>query len=125
MDGANGIQKFLRLTLPGLSPIMFYTIVVNIIQAFQSFGQVKILTQGGPGAVSYTHLDVYKRQGLRRIVPGSAVLCKALYCGKCAAQLLYSPPQCGFRCHPPHKISGAAGAGGRARYHVPSYKGLF
>ena len=49
VDGANGIQKFFRLTLPGLSPIMFYTIVVNIIQAFQSFGQVKILTQGGPG----------------------------------------------------------------------------
>ena len=57
MDGANGIQKFLRLTLPGLSPIMFYTIVVNIIQAFQSFGQVKILTQGGPG--ESTNLIVY------------------------------------------------------------------
>ena len=28
---------------------MFYTLVVNIIQAFQAFGQVKILTQGGPG----------------------------------------------------------------------------
>ena len=57
VDGANGIQKFLRLTLPGLSPIMFYTIVVNIIQAFQSFGQVKILTQGGPG--ESTNLIVY------------------------------------------------------------------
>ena len=49
VDGANSVQKFFRLTLPGLSPIMFYTLVVNIIQAFQSFGQVKILTQGGPG----------------------------------------------------------------------------
>lgn len=49
VDGANGIQKFFRLTLPGLSPIMFYTLVVNIIQAFQSFGQIKILTAGGPG----------------------------------------------------------------------------
>ncbi|MFR6215694.1 MAG: carbohydrate ABC transporter permease [Enterocloster bolteae] len=57
VDGANGIQKFFRLTLPGLSPIMFYTIVVNIIQAFQSFGQVKILTQGGPG--ESTNLIVY------------------------------------------------------------------
>ena len=49
VDGANGIQMFFKLTLPGLSPILFYTVVVNIIQAFQSFGQVKILTQGGPG----------------------------------------------------------------------------
>ena len=68
--------------------------------------------QVGPGSKDYGALSL-------------AFLCKALYCGKCAAQLLYSPPQCGFRCHPPHKISGAAGAGGRARYHVPSYKGLF
>lgn len=49
VDGASEAQKFFRLTLPGLAPIMFYTLVVNVIQAFQSFGQVKILTQGGPG----------------------------------------------------------------------------
>ena len=57
VDGAGGIQQFFRLTLPGLSPIMFYTVVVNIIQAFQSFGQVKILTEGGPG--NSTNLIVY------------------------------------------------------------------
>ena len=57
VDGANGIQMFFKLTLPGLSPILFYTVVVNIIQAFQSFGQVKILTQGGPG--ESTKLIVY------------------------------------------------------------------
>lgn len=57
VDGAGAVQKFFSLTLPGLSPIMFYTLVVNIIQAFQSFGQVKILTQGGPG--ESTNLIVY------------------------------------------------------------------
>ena len=57
VDGASEFQKFVRLTLPGLSPIIFYTLVVNIIQAFQSFGQVKILTQGGPG--ESTNLIVY------------------------------------------------------------------
>lgn len=57
VDGANGLQKFWNLTLPGLSPIMFYTLVVNIIQAFQAFGQVKVLTQGGPG--ESTNLIVY------------------------------------------------------------------
>lgn len=49
VDGAGSFSQFIHLTLPGLSPIMFYTFVVNIIQAFQAFGQVKILTQGGPG----------------------------------------------------------------------------
>lgn len=48
VDGASGVQQFFSLTLPGLSPIMFYTLVVNIIQAFQSFGQIKLLTEGGP-----------------------------------------------------------------------------
>lgn len=57
VDGANSFQMFYRLTLPGLGPILFYTIVVNVIQAFQSFGQVKILTQGGPG--ESTNLIVY------------------------------------------------------------------
>lgn len=57
VDGANGIQQLWYMTLPGLSPIMFYTVIVNIIQAFQSFGQVKILTQGGPGEA--TNVLVY------------------------------------------------------------------
>lgn len=57
IDGASPVRQFFQLTLPGLRPIMFYTVVVNIIQAFQSFGQVKILTQGGPGEA--TNLIVY------------------------------------------------------------------
>ena len=57
VDGASSLQKFFRLTLPGLSPIMFYTFVVNIIQAFQSFGQIKILTEGGPNET--TNVIVY------------------------------------------------------------------
>ena len=55
VDGASGVQQFFTLTLPGLSPIMFYTLVVNIIQAFQSFGQIKILTEGGPSGEHECH----------------------------------------------------------------------
>lgn len=57
VDGAGGVQQFFSLTLPGLSPIMFYTLVVNIIQAFQSFGQIKLLTEGGPN--ESTNVIVY------------------------------------------------------------------
>lgn len=57
VDGAGSVQQFFSLTLPGLSPIMFYTLVVNIIQAFQSFGQIKILTEGGPN--ESTNVIVY------------------------------------------------------------------
>ena len=57
VDGASSVQQFFSLTLPGLSPIMFYTLVVNIIQAFQSFRQIKILTEGGPN--ESTNVIVY------------------------------------------------------------------
>ncbi len=57
VDGASSVQQFFSLTLPGLLPIMFYTLVVNIIQAFQSFGQINILTQGGPSEA--TNVIVY------------------------------------------------------------------
>ena len=61
VDGASGVQQFFSLTLPGLSPIMFYTLVVNIIQAFQSFGQINILTQGGPdGATNVIVYSIYR-----------------------------------------------------------------
>lgn len=57
IDGASGVKQFFHLTIPGLSPILFYTLVVNIIQAFQSFGQIKILTEGGPN--ESTNVIVY------------------------------------------------------------------
>lgn len=57
VDGANGFQKLIHITLPGLSPVLFFTVTVDIILSFQSFGQVKILTQGGPGEA--TNLIVY------------------------------------------------------------------
>jgi sn-glycerol 3-phosphate transport system permease protein len=40
-----------------LSPTMFFVITVTIINAFQSFGQIDILTQGGP--INETNLIVY------------------------------------------------------------------
>ena len=57
VDGANALQKLLHITLPGLSPVLFFTLTIDIILSFQSFGQVKILTQGGPGEA--TNLIVY------------------------------------------------------------------
>lgn len=48
VDGAGRIDQFLHITLPGLSPTLFFVSVVGVIFAFQSFGQIHILTQGGP-----------------------------------------------------------------------------
>jgi sn-glycerol 3-phosphate transport system permease protein len=48
VDGAGPVSRFWRVTLPLLSPTLFFAVVVGSIIAFQSFGQIDLLTQGGP-----------------------------------------------------------------------------
>lgn len=61
VDGANGLNQFLYITLPGLKHISFYIIVINVIGAFQSFGQIRILTSGGPGESTNVIVhDIYR-----------------------------------------------------------------
>lgn len=48
VDGAGPWRRFWQVTLPLLSPTIFFAVVVGSIFAFQTFGQIDILTQGGP-----------------------------------------------------------------------------
>ena len=49
VDGANGWQKFTRITFPLLSNIHFYVIVMGVIGTFQAFSQVYVMApDGGP-----------------------------------------------------------------------------
>ncbi|MGQ0825851.1 MAG: carbohydrate ABC transporter permease [Actinomycetota bacterium] len=48
VDGAGVWSRFRNVTLPLLSPTLFFAIVVGSILAFQAFGQIDLLTQGGP-----------------------------------------------------------------------------
>jgi len=57
IEGAGYLYKLRKITIPMLSPTMFFVITVTIINAFQSFGQIDILTQGGP--INETNLIVY------------------------------------------------------------------
>lgn len=57
IDGAGYFYRLRRITLPMLSPTLFFIITISLINAFQSFGQIDILTQGGPS--TSTNLIVY------------------------------------------------------------------
>jgi sn-glycerol 3-phosphate transport system permease protein len=48
IDGSGPIRTFVQIIMPLLSPTIFFVTIVSIIGAFQSFGQVHILTRGGP-----------------------------------------------------------------------------
>jgi sn-glycerol 3-phosphate transport system permease protein len=49
IDGAGFWRKLAHITLPGISPVMFFVLTLNVVSAFQAFAQVNIITQGGPG----------------------------------------------------------------------------
>jgi sn-glycerol 3-phosphate transport system permease protein len=48
IDGAGAFRRFWNITLPMISPTLFFITVVSVIHTFEGFGQIHILTQGGP-----------------------------------------------------------------------------
>ena len=54
IDGANGRQKFLKITVPLLSPITFFVFVITLIDAFKTFEVTFAMTGGGPNNASTT-----------------------------------------------------------------------
>ncbi|MEY8763257.1 MULTISPECIES: carbohydrate ABC transporter permease [Clostridium] len=57
IDGANYFQKLKNVILPCLSPTLFFVLIINIINGFQTFGQINIMTLGGPAEA--TNVIVY------------------------------------------------------------------
>lgn len=49
IDGANGWQRFLHVTLPSMSPIIFYNLLMSLITNMQIVTPALALTNGGPG----------------------------------------------------------------------------
>jgi len=54
IDGANAWQEFWHLVLPSLRPVTFFVVVVSIAKSFQVFGQIYVMTQGGPSNSTLT-----------------------------------------------------------------------
>ncbi|GAA2143485.1 sugar ABC transporter permease [Kitasatospora kazusensis] len=62
LDGAAGRRLARSVTVPLLGPHLFFLIVVSTINALQSFGQIHILTKGGPdGATRTLVYSVYEK----------------------------------------------------------------
>jgi multiple sugar transport system permease protein len=54
VDGASKARQFLHITLPSLSPIIFFNLVMQMISSFQSFTQAYIISGGNGGPVDST-----------------------------------------------------------------------
>ena len=70
IDGANVVQKFFRITLPMLKPTVMFVMIISMINSFQAFDQIYIMTKGGPGTATqvvsylvYMNAFQYFKQG--------------------------------------------------------------
>ena len=56
IDGANSFQKFRKITLPMISPTIFFNLVMGVIGSFQVFTSSFVMTQGGPAYATLFYL---------------------------------------------------------------------
>lgn len=65
IDGANNLEKFWNITIPGLQRTLLLVVVLQIIASFQIFGQVFIMTRGGPGGATRVLIQHIYESGFR------------------------------------------------------------
>ena len=72
LDGAGGWKKFWRITVPLMSPAIFYVLIVGLINAFQLFPQIMIMTDGGPNGATQVMVERIYKYGFRYFRMGYA-----------------------------------------------------
>ena len=61
IDGAGKVTRFFHITLPQISPIIFFNLINQTIQALQNFTSAQVITEGGPLKSTYVlGLKLYK-----------------------------------------------------------------
>lgn len=72
IDGANGFWRFIKITLPMISPTTFFLIIMSTISSLQAYDQIQVLTQGGPAGATRTLLYYYYQEAFRNFNTGKA-----------------------------------------------------
>src|ERR687889_1703789 len=72
VDGANGWQRFLNVTLPGLRPVLLFVITVTILASANMFGQAYLVTQGNPGEATRTAIMYIAEESWQNFRMGDA-----------------------------------------------------
>ena len=72
IDGAGAFRRFLNVTLPLLSPTLFFVLILNFIGAFQIFEPMLIMTNGGPANSTLSLVQHIFRTGFESFEMGYA-----------------------------------------------------
>ncbi|OUC05483.1 hypothetical protein RY27_27025 [Litorilinea aerophila] len=65
IDGANSWHRFWNVTIPLLTPTIYFNVLISIIASFQVFTQAYILTSGGPNNATLTQVLYLYRKGFQ------------------------------------------------------------
>lgn len=72
IDGGNSLHRLIHITIPMMSPIIFYNIIMTIITCMQTFAQAYIMTEGGPDNASLFYVLYLYRMAFRNQQMGYA-----------------------------------------------------
>lgn len=72
IDGANQAQEFRHVTLPMLSPVLFFVLIISTINSFQILTDVLVMTQGGPGTSTYVYVYMIYQNAFQYLKMGYA-----------------------------------------------------
>jgi len=72
IDGGSSFHKFIYITLPMITPILFFNLIMGIIASFQVFGQAFVLTRGGPNNASLFYVFQLWRTAFTYLDMGTA-----------------------------------------------------
>lgn len=78
LDGASMFQKLRKITLPALSPVTFFVVVITTLFSFQVFATVQIITRGGPSNSSSVWVYYIWREAFRFFETGVASAAAAI-----------------------------------------------
>jgi multiple sugar transport system permease protein len=65
IDGADRLARLRHVTLPMMTPTIFFTVVIELIAAFQVFTPALVITNGGPGTSTLFYLLLLYRNGFQ------------------------------------------------------------
>jgi ABC-type sugar transport system permease subunit len=63
VDGASSLGRFFRVTLPLLTPQVFFVLITQIIASFQVFALIYVMTKGGPGTATTVYIYYLYQNG--------------------------------------------------------------
>jgi multiple sugar transport system permease protein len=72
IDGADRLNKFFRITVPLITPSLFFYFIITMIDAFQAFEAIYVMTRGGPVNSTTTMVYYIYRNGFRNFKMGYA-----------------------------------------------------